>query len=486
MAVNPTGRRRLLAGADATLRSVLVVASLVFAAGLATRFRARVDLGFDQTSVLQPDTHHKLAQLAGGPPVRITAFTSQPGRPDAALKDQRLRDLLDEVELAADDVEVRWVDYDRERLTAEQLGVTAYGVVVVQRGEQRVDLHDRALFQREGGPEGALRFTGEPALARALAQLLTDRRRMVYTLVGHGEPAADSPAPDGLAELARLLSTDHIELRSLDLARDRTPGEAPQIPADADAVLVIAPTATIPSTEDDVLAAAVARGVPFLVALDTGTGVPSWLRRAGIRLGDGWIMDAVRVFPYVDRPIPRTRTHPITADLARQALVTVLPRVAPVMAAVPAQDGVITSTLLSSGDEAWTERGGAAVDGVPVHDPELDGPIGPLAMALAVELGPASGLVTRGDTRVVVLGDADGLRNATLAEGPGNPTFVMNAMRWLLRDEAALSVVRPPAAARRLALTRAQLDTLRAGALAYGPLVALLAAWVARLGRRER
>jgi hypothetical protein len=486
MAVNPTRRRRLLAGADATLRTGLIVVALVFAAGLAARFRVRLDLGLDQSSALQPDTRHKLGQLDGGPNVLITAFTSQPGRPDAALKDQRLHDLLDEIDLASDAVAVRWVDFDRDRLTAEQLGVTEYGVVVLQRDAQRVDLHDRVLFQRDGGPEGPLAFTGEAALARALAQLLSDRRRVVYALVGHGEPDVADAGPDGLAELRRLLATDHVELRPLDLARDRQPDEAPRVPQDAAAVLVVGPTAPVPATEDDVLAAALGRGVPFLVALDTGSTVPPWMAPLGIELGDGWIMDPVRVFPWADRPIPRTHPHPVTADLARGALVTVLPRVAPLVPAVPARDGIVVHTLLASGQAAWTERGGAVVDGIPAHEPAIDGPLGTLPMALAVEVGPASGLVARGDARLIVLGDADGLRNATLAEGPGNPTFAMNAVRWLMRDEAALSVMRPPAAARRLALTRTQLDTLRAGALAYGPLVALAAAWLARFLRRER
>ena len=141
----------------------------------------RLDLGLDQSSALQPDTRHKLGQLDGGPNVLITAFTSQPGRPDAALKDQRLHDLLDEVDLASNAVEVRWVDFDRDRLTAEQLGVTEYGVVVLQRDAQRVDLHDRVLFQRDGGPEGTLAFTGEAALARALA-LRTGKNYLLYVL----------------------------------------------------------------------------------------------------------------------------------------------------------------------------------------------------------------------------------------------------------------------------------------------------------------
>ena len=85
----------------------------------------------------------------------------------------------------------RFVDFDRERLSAEALGVTEYGTVVVQRGEQRVDLADRELFRRVGkGADQRLEFLGEAAINRAFSQLMSDTRRVVYALVGHGAARA--------------------------------------------------------------------------------------------------------------------------------------------------------------------------------------------------------------------------------------------------------------------------------------------------------
>ena len=109
-----------------------------------------------------------------------------------------------------------------------------------------------------------------------------------------------------------------------------------------------------------------------------------------------------------------------------------------------------------------------------------------MAIAVALEVTKDSGLVKGKAARAVVMGDADAFSNALLAEGPGNATFALDTIRWLVGDEARISVVGRPQNARRLALTEEDQGRIRWLALGLGPvLVVVLGAgvWASRRGR---
>jgi hypothetical protein len=139
--------------------------------------------------------------------------------------------------------------------------------------------------------------------------------------------------------------------------------------------------------------------------------------------------------------------------------------------------------LLETSREGWIERGGDPTRAA-AYDPALDA-AGPVSMALALEVGADSGLASK-PAKAIAVGDADVFTNNLVAEGPGNATFAVNAVRWLVGDDARLSVVGRPAAARRLAITQGDLERVRALALLLGPLLAVLAGagvWASRRGR---
>jgi hypothetical protein len=487
MAVSRTLRRRLATGSNATFVTVLVVLTVVVLYLLVDRYRVRVDFSADQGSTLLADTRNKLRLLeADGKPVTITAFSSQAGKKESYFKNRQIQDLLEELDYGSSAVESRFVDFDKERLTAESLGVTDYGTVVVQRGEQRVDLADRDLFRRSGkGDDRRIDFLGEAALNRAFAQLMSDTRRVVYALVGHGELDPESHEPGGLAELGSALDQEHYDLQRLDLVRDRAEGGVPSVPADASAVLVLRPKVPIPAVEEDLLLAWFAGGGSLLFAVEPGSPVPSLLGRLGVVVPEGIVLDKLLLFPYPDRPVPRYKSHPITQDLSTDLLVTVVSRAAPLQAAVPPLEGVRSTTLLETSRDGWIERGGELKGGQAIYQPEIDGQ-GPAAMALALDVGPESGLVGKKPGRVVVLGDSDVVSNALLSEGPGNLSFAVNCVRWLVGDDGRLSVVGRPSAVRRLALTEEDRGKIRWLALGLGPLLAVLlggGVWASRRGR---
>lgn len=486
MALNRTLQRRLAVGTNATIVTFLVVAAVVVVYLLVDRFRIRVDLSADQGSVLAGDTVNKLDLLDhDAQAVTVTAFSAQRGKKESYFKDRQLQDLLEEMDHNSVVVETHFIDFDKERLTAEKLGVTDYGTVVVQRGERRVDLQDRDLFRRSGkGDDRKIEFLGEAAINRAFSQLMSDSRRVIYALVGHGELDPEGRDPNGLADLKGALDQENYELKKLDLVRDRDE-DAPRVPDDAAAVVIARPRVAIPLLEEDLLLAYLATGGSLLFVVEPGSFVPGLLGRLGVVVPEGIVLDRLLVFPYPDRPVPRYKSHPITKDLADQELVTVVSRAAPLQASVPPREGIRSSTLLETSRDGWIERGGALTGGAAWFEADIDG-AGPATMALALELGPDSGMVKRGRARVVVLGDADAIGNGLLAEGPGNASFAINTFRWLVGDEGRLSVVGRPSTVRRLALSSEDLGKVRWLVLSIGPLLAALlgaGVWAARRGR---
>ena len=490
MALSRSLQRRLAHGGNAMVLTVLVVVLVGLLYGVADRNRVRRDFSADATNRLLPDTIKKL-ELGedGGEPVRVTAFSAQAGKQDAYFKNRALQDLLEELDYQSAFVETRFVDFDRERLTAESLGVRDYGHLTVQLGEKRVDLKDRELFRRVGsGKDRKLEFMGEAAFNRSVGQLLSDKRRIVYTLRGHGERDPEDSGPDGLSELAMLLDQENYELEALDLFRDREGDEAPIIPLDGAGLLIARPLTTLTQPEEDAVVAYLASGKPLMVWVDPGTPVPSVLGRFAMTVPGGLVMDKQLVFPFPDRPVPRYRSHAITSDLADQSLVSVLAHVAPLKVSEPHPDWLKVNKLLETSRQGWIDRGGQLSRGTAVFESAIDEE-GPAVMAYALQIQPdANGPVEPGKrvARVVVVGDSEWASNGLLNDGPGNATLAVNAFRWMLWDDARLSVIGKPTKVRKLALTAEDKAMLRWLVLGLMPMLTVLVGLGVWAGRRGR
>lgn len=483
--------RRLLAyGSNATLVTIIVMAVLVIVYALADQYRTRWDLSAEARNTLSSELQGKLAVLdTEGKPVTITAFTAQSGKPEAYFKNRSVSDLLSEIDRSSSVVTWRQVDFDKERLTAEKLGVTQYGHIIVQRGDDRVDIKDRDLFKRRGKvSDNQWDFLGDAALDRALAQLLTPRRRVVYVLKGHGDLDPEEQGADGLSALVDALDQERFDVETLDLMATTREGEAPSVPEDAALIFVARPRGPLSPQEEDVLLGWIGRGGPVLFAVDVGLPAPSILGRMGVSVGEGLVLDRELYFPYRDRPKPRYKSHPVVDELRDDDLATVLAGAAPINVTEPPPAGVRASPLLVTSRDGWIERGGTLENGLARFEPDIDGP-GPANYAVALDLGSESGLVRqgKGPARVIVIGDGDVFTNDLIDESTGNSVLVINAVQWLAGDDARLGVrVKRGAEVRRLALTEEEMGRLRWISLALMPgIVAVLGAlrWLSRRGR---
>lgn len=478
-------KRRLLTGGNAVVVALAVVATIGLVVGLAGRHRVRWDLTADADSTLLPETVVALRALdATDAHLEITAFTAQKRTEEGWLKDRTMRDFLRELAYASDRVDTRLVDLDRDRFEAEDLGVSAYGTVVVEAAGDRVDLREREVFKHTGaGADRALQFHGEPAVARAIQQLLARERVHVYVLQGHGElRIVDNTAQPGLTALPDVFETQGWEVSNLDLLRDAADGALPEVPADAAAVLVLGPRFPLALEEEVALRAFLARGGGLGFFLEPSGAVPDLVERLGVVRPSGVVFDQVAVYPHQDRPLLQyPGSHLITAPLREARVATILAHAAPLEVAAELP-GVRAVPLLQTSRRGWIERGD---DQPPSYTEGVDVQ-GPVVAALAVELARSSPLTPDGPARAVVVGDADLASDELFVDGPGNAAFVTNVVRWLIGEDERMIDAGRPTATRRVTLSAGQLTGIRWVLMALFPLLAILGGAVVWLSRRAR
>ena len=109
-----------------------------------------------------------------------------------------------------------------------------------------------------------------------------------------------------------------------------------------------------------------------------------------------------------------------------------------------------------------------------------------MTAAVALELRRPHALSRSGVARVFVVGDAEMLTDEILQQGPGNATFLVNSLRWLVRADDRMAAIGRPGHIRQLALTPQQLSMIRLLVMGGLPLIAVLLGVAVRLNRRGR
>jgi hypothetical protein len=474
-------QRRLATGVNAVIVAVLMVGIVGVVAELSRRTSVRWDLTQDAAASLEPESLAVIDELDGqGVTVRITAFTAQARNSEATFKNRLMRDFLATLDAASTQIDVSLVDMDRDRLTAETLGVDRYGTVVIEGRDDRVDLSEREVFRSRGsGAERELEFLGEAAIMMGIRQVLSDRARRVYVLSGHGERTLFDRGIGELKILARLVEEQGWTFAPLDLLADRAEGQPPSVPDDASVVVALGPRHALTPQEEDALSMFLGAGgsVGWFVEPD-GT-LPLFIEALGVLSPAGVVLSEEFVYPFPDRPIVRPRRHPITQVLLEDDLRAEVAHAAP-LEIVP-REGVRAEPLLQTGRRGWVER---SAERPAVFTAGIDGE-GPVTVAVAVSAGAGSALVRRGTARVVVVGDVDVLGDEVIDEAPGNRTFVVNALRWLVRADDRIARVGRPGRIRRLAMTPEQLSQVRWFVMGLMPLLAVLAGALVRWFRRR-
>ncbi len=303
-------------------------------------------------------------------------------------------------------------------------------------------------------------FKGEQAFTSAILGVANPERRKIYWLSGHGEMRVDDVDPlRGLSMAGQELLQRNLEIEGLDLTR------SPDVPDDADLVVIAAPQAQLMPAEVAKLRQYLSqRNGRVIVLLEPGRphGMDDLFFDWGILVDDMLVLDPSHEFRATggDLFIGRFARHPVTDFLLTYQLRVLVGLSRPVREDLGAPDDerLTVIPIMGSSDDSWAERSYRL--NIPhKYDPDTDLP-GPVTLAALAErnVGTQIGLQIPGG-RLAVFGNADFIANNRF-DTLGNRILFSNVVNWTLDQDSLLNI--PPRSVEnfRLVVSRGDLVAL--------------------------
>ncbi len=433
---------------------LLTIASAFIVFQMAKKNRVQSDWSHDQLFQLSPELETLLEKIdQKKQSIVITAFTAQEGRKDSVYRNQRVRDILSQIQKRSNSISFRIVDYDAERTTAVQLGVKSYGTIVVMNDSQRIDIPERKIFYKQYG-DSNFQFNGEAVLLDALRSVCFSSDKNMSVLTGHGERSLFSSEGSGFTGLNSLFRNQGYEIKNLNLLNE------PVLSKDLDILVIPEPQTPLTNLEQQSIIEFIERGGDLWVAnLNSVPLVATYLE---VLVQPGIVAGPKAQFPYWDRPIVEINPTSEMGWMAKEQFSIVF------MRGGAFQLNSTSTTLQQTSwvrlpKGSWLERGEESNEGLPTFDSEVDWK-GDASLLAGIQIDTPSGL-----SRVVVMQDFDWLQNATLESIPANAVLANQVLEWLSDSEPMVRQGRD--FAEPLLITKPQFSTIRWAVMLPNPLL---------------
>ena len=377
---------------------------------------------------------------------------------DQSTNFEHARDLLGEYASLSSKVKVNYVDPDKKPQEARVAGIKNYGTTIVQIGTNK----EEAKSMTEEGITGAF------------IRDLKHNTRTVCFVTGSGEHQMDDADRNGYSNFKTLLGKDNYEARSIDLLQKA------EIPADCTVAVVGGPTRDYQQPEVEAIKKYVEDGGRALVMLDAplklgrsevadNDALTSVLQGWGVTANKDLILDlnpigqlaglgpqVALVTTYASQPIVNTMKgsavgFPMTRSLA-----------------IKNGDKTTVEELFDSSNSSLSTNNLSSAE-VDVSDPKNKK--GPMTIAAA---GTYNTGKQESQGRFVVMGSSSWAANSFLRFN-GNSDLALNTIDWLASDEDLISIRPKPPEDRRVTMTRAQLNWVKATSQFLLPLIAVVA-----------
>ena len=270
-------------------------------------------------------------------------------------------------------------------------------------------------------------FSEERHIANAVHRLLKQKQRVLYVSAGHGERLLTGLQASSLTAFSEMLTMDGVSMKPLILS------SVSMIPADADGVMVAAPSEQLLEQEVEILREYINQGGSLFLLADQATSDPhplsSLFSAVDIQISSIPVIDSDESLPGsngLQQYVRRFARHPIT-DLVASAQRAVVMQGA--LALAPTVKGLNGLPFALSSKAAYAKDTKAK---------------GPFALGYVLERAltelkelPVEARAQLGDNtnpstaKLVVMGDIDWLSNSMI-KYYGNADLALQTVRWLL------------------------------------------------------
>ncbi len=437
--------------------AVLILATLgiiVFANIIAHLHKHRWDVTEAGLYSLAPQTQRIVSTLPRD--VRLTAFfqTDDPKKSD-------FKNLIDGYLPLSDKLELEFVDPDRKPALAKRYGVTTYGTVVLESGEQETKVNNAT----------------EENLTNALLKVVKDEKKTIYFLDGHGEKDIDVEGKEGYSSVKGALEKDNFQVQKLLLM------QAGSIPDNAALLVINAPRRPLLEKETGIVEKYLDAGGAVFLLTDPqiDTGLEDLLKKWGLVLNPDMIIDPLsRMFggDFAAPVVNQYTIHDVTKDFA---LATIFPIVRSISA--QAAPDVETVELLKTGANSWGETDFSNEKVKYDEGSERQGSLS--VMVLSTKKLGASGADKSKEpseseeeesptAKLVVAGDSD-FASDQYYNFSGNADLFLNTASWLAEENNLISIRAKKRSSQPLQLTQTQGKLIFIlGTLVFPGMVALL------------
>jgi ABC-type uncharacterized transport system involved in gliding motility auxiliary subunit len=357
----------------------------------------------------------------------------------------RFREIMTAYERASQNIQVEYVDADRNPARVKDLGVINYGTVVFEKNGVRI----RVMLNRE------------QELTNALIRLTRPRDVKAYFTQGHGERDVVRETRASVTSAISVLERDNYKVASVALAQS-------EVPVDASLLIVAGPSSDFLGFEMDRLQAYLRRGGAALVMLDPIIGdgmrhlpvLEAALAEWGIGMGHDVVIDTTDAarLPGTDATVAVVASyppHPVTRDFSLVTAYPLAQSVRVIAHSSTTQGGA--RDVLRTSNRSWST---AKLDWLtegrePSRNERIDR-TGPQTIAVSVNEKNAEGAA---ETRLLVVGDSDFAANAMIGI-QGNADIFVNMANWLTRQEDLISIRARGEGDQRITLSAVQLRSL--------------------------
>ena len=296
-----------------------VIAMLVLFASanyLGFEYYTRIDCSRSQKFALSPQTRRVIREFKK--PVNIIVISSPTFLSPVTQILGDVRNLLAEIQYSGRErIAIELIDPTRDlgrmrELQGKYKFTSADNLIILDcDGRSRfLNIGDMADFDMRPAAQGEaprlMAFRGEQVLTGALIGLLRPESQVVYFLQGHGEPPLGSASP--VTVLVDYIQKQNAKVDALSLA------SSDAVPADAAALVVLAPKFDLDERERAVLSAWLKLRGRLLVLLDPAAATPRLLS----------ILASNGIVPQDDRVL-RTVKLPFTTGILREVTGEILP-----------------------------------------------------------------------------------------------------------------------------------------------------------------